>query len=183
MRCAALAVLVLSLAAHVAAAPPSTDRSRPSPVSQRAFRHAGEGQKVTHFYTFKAGPGVVGVTMAMRAKAAASNVDFELFDGAGAKLLYNYMNATDREERAAKQVTLRQKQDLLLAVTPDANAAYYAVALDGAVEIGAAEIDVLKLAAARGPLPTTGVLVVETKDGEAHPFEIGTVARVVIRQE
>jgi hypothetical protein len=159
----------------------SSDRRNPTPVRQKVFRHAGEGHKVEHFYSVTAGPGQVSITMGMKAKEGASNVDFELFDQAGGKLLYNYMNATNRDEQVTKQVTLRQKQRLVLAVTPDASAAYYSVALDGAIEIEDGEIDVLKLAGERKPLPTTGTLVVALKDGTTQELDLATVDRVTIR--
>jgi hypothetical protein len=79
--------------------------------------------------------------MEMQAKDGASNVDFELFDAAGAKLFYNYMNATSGAEAVTRQATLRRKQTLVLAVTPDAGTAYYAVTLDGAVEIAEPEAE------------------------------------------
>jgi hypothetical protein len=174
-------VAVLALAAAVPGTSQSTDRRTPTPVRQKAFRHAGDGVKVAHYYSFNAGPGQVSITMGMRAKGAASNVDFELFSPTGEKLLYNYMNAVDKDEQVTKQLTLRQKQRLMLSVTPDANAAYYSVALDGAVDIPDGEIDVLKLARERRPLPAKGMLVIELKDGTAQELDLESVGRILIR--
>jgi hypothetical protein len=184
--------LALAGIASVSASAQSTDRQHPQPIAHRSFRQAGEGQKVTHYYSFEAGPGIVRITTVMRARESASNVDFELFDAGGSKLLYEYMNATGQTEQKTHALTLRRKQTLLLSVTPDAKAAFYAITLDGAVEIGEpkpeaeAEPDAempapaaVPVAAARKGL--SGVLVLDLVDGTRKQIDLATVAGMTIR--
>jgi hypothetical protein len=85
------------------------------------------------------GPGQVVLTVDLKAKAAATNAEIEVFDPSGSKLFYYYPNATTKNERALRRFAAPDKQILTLRLALDSNAGDYAIKLSDAVELAAAK--------------------------------------------
>ena len=113
----------------------SHDRDHPTPLTSDLIKGTGTGQKAEYYYSFTGGPGQVLLTVDLKAKAAATNADIEVFDPSGSKIFYYYPNATTKNERALKRFAAPEKQTLTLRLALDSNALEYAIRLGGAVEL------------------------------------------------
>ena len=130
-------IFILVLAPAGLAAAQSTDRDHPTALTFDEIKGAGTGKKVEYYYSFTGGPGQVVLTIDLKAKAAATNADIEVFDPSGTKLFYYYPNATTKNERALKRFAAPEKQMLTLRLALDSNAGDYAIKLSDAVELTA----------------------------------------------
>ena len=113
----------------------SNDRDNPTPLSSNTIKGTGVGKKVEYYYSFTAGPGVVGITIDLKAKSGSTGAEVEIFDAASNKIFYYYPNATSANEHAAKRFALKSKQTVVLRLAFDLDAGDYTIKLGGPVEL------------------------------------------------
>jgi len=138
LRAAILSFMLIAACNANAQGPASTDRDNPTLLTSNSISGVGVNQKTEYFYSFAVTPGDVKLLLEVAAdkNAAVSSVDISVFDADANTLASAYANPDHGSSRhAAKTITIKSPQTLLLQVTVSPGVNTFKISLSGSVNI------------------------------------------------
>jgi hypothetical protein len=131
-------LLFLAVAWSVPAAAQSTDRDNPTPIKLAEVNGELDGSGNEYFYSFRAGPGELTLTVDVKSSTGQALLNFELLGKNAATPLicceFAQADSDGQSARVVKSVKLAKRQTVVLHVTVGkAGTGSYRVRLSGAV--------------------------------------------------
>jgi hypothetical protein len=114
-----------------------TDRDKPTWLPSNEIRGIGVGERISYYYTFNAGPGIVKVTIDGKNKRPgyANAIGVELSDLDAKRLLYIQTgNTHGADKRVVERVQVGRRQQIIMHVLLDKATIDYMIRLEGAVD-------------------------------------------------
>jgi hypothetical protein len=131
-------LLFIAVARSGPAAAQSSDRDSPTLIQAGEVNGELDGSGNEYFYSFRAGPGKVTITVDVKSSTGQALLNFELLAKNGATVLlcceYAQADGDGQSARAVKTVSLGKRQTVMLHVTVGkAGTGTYRIRLSGAV--------------------------------------------------